>query len=1288
MRLRYLLSNGIYSLGAGVVEGSLRVTVDGVLLSSGSYSVEAAAGHDLLPSRDDRAGERGGGGLPVCAVRGHGARVHSSGERRGEPGIAGARETCLPWTSLSSRPLPRGWGRNGPGRIADSAEGSALFGARPGQSGPTLLAHAAGALGLEVPNPGGLTIVEDMEDDRRYAVGLSDSAWTIGSRSVLLPALSIPVDLGARGDVLYENYWQTALLGTEVLHNLSWDNSANPQFTFAEKAGPYNAAEEAPGGGEQSLVVETVFPALSPDAWASVAVPLPGADLSTCDTLRMTLRGSGVSGDSLLVYVEALDRSNEDLNANTLLDGESSAGDMGYAITPLGGGPTRLGSDRRGQSNARLDSEDTNANGSLDTVESGLVLSPDGGPSHVASLAPGAEGWTQVSVDITALVRDNPRVFEDVRAIRITVRPSTGSPAVPVTGKVVINGLWFASSPMTRTPGLAAQEVSAEEDGVVRDHPLSAAYPALYKSLHGSTAYRDENDLTEKSLAVSLTAPIAAGSSESVTRAFAPLADFRGSRYFRFFLYRRNADWTVPPDARFDLILSAGGTEKLAAQLDPAVFAPGWNEVDILLESPWTVTVGGVAAGALAASGGASQGMLARLASASFGITAGPLGVPAGFRFWLDEWHLAETRLRLDTAVLAELKGGWQGVLLSVGGVPLLADPLASVSYEHRQGGFFSSSDRTRDEARGGIAAVLARCLSASATAARTVERLVEADASVPAALRNDTTDRFGGRLALDLGVPWFPVVEHRWERATVDTYDPSVTPTQSIVIGEGSDDESMSVAERMGGPEGMRQAWTYTRTWSSDTRAAYRLSDGQLLSSTAGAVLADSHDAEVGVRWQGGEASAQFKRTAAYLSDTVAGGAGALSSWARRVGLLFAAPEAALPGARKESLQDRLQVSASIPPTRGVGLSASWTAEYGELNVDPVTAARDVSCRDTLSLIVPFSAGRSRGFVLTPELSLMFAGSYRQAAESVEEARLLFSPYPALLLAPLAWLNPSGWGRAEAHAAADALADEDGIESASNAVAAGASLAAQVAAGPWYLPSRAKAALRDETARQGDLRTQKRVVSLSLGKDATIGAAAGLGAAGPTAAPVRGLLGADTEARVGWDYALKVRSLGLSGRMLLGLSLGPGGDLELDTSLTWTRERQSIGDPVLSLFPGQADGPFAVAVRPDTDTVKGSLGALYTWSREASAQAQAVTNIERLLLETIVTRTTSAASVSSVPVRGLFRHTSEIEVTDSVTLGFSGKAAAGLERRTQGASELLLPSVGFELGVTARFRF
>jgi hypothetical protein len=44
--------------------------------------------------------------------------------------------------------------------------------------------------------------------------------------------------------------------------------------------------------------------------------------------------------------------------------------------------------------------------------------------------------------------------------------------------------------------------------------------------------------------------------------------------------------------------------------------------------------------------------------------------------------------------------------------------------------------------------------------------------------------------------------------------------------------------------------------------------------------------------------------------------------------------------------------------------------------------------------------------------------------------------------------------------------------------------------------------------------------------------------------------------------------------------------------------------------------------------------------------------------------------------------------VSDSFTLGLTGKAAAGVERRTGAGNDLLLPAVGFEVGVTGKVRF
>ena len=188
MRLRYLLSTDIYSLGAGVVEGSVRVTVDGVLLPSSSYSVDTQAGTIAFS-----AGAIG----PESEVEVVYRYAASAGTGRQFLGavsaeIAGESYSAHNLLSLEipilETPAPR-LGEERPGRIADSLEASLRLGARPARQDPCFWQRTAGALGLEVPNPAGVAIVEDMEEDSRYSVGLTDSAWTIASRSTLLPAL-------------------------------------------------------------------------------------------------------------------------------------------------------------------------------------------------------------------------------------------------------------------------------------------------------------------------------------------------------------------------------------------------------------------------------------------------------------------------------------------------------------------------------------------------------------------------------------------------------------------------------------------------------------------------------------------------------------------------------------------------------------------------------------------------------------------------------------------------------------------------------------------------------------------------------------------------------------------------------------------------------------------------------------------------------------------------------------------------------------------------------------------
>jgi hypothetical protein len=377
---------------------------------------------------------------------------------------------------------------------------------------------------------------------------------------------------------------------------------------------------------------------------------------------------------------------------------------------------------------------------------------------------------------------------------------------------------------------------------------------------------------------------------------------------------------------------------------------------------------------------------------------------------------------------------------------------------------------------------------------------------------------------------------------------------------------------------------------------------------------------------------------------------------------------------------RDRIAFSLEIPRERILGSALSIQAEYAELNVDPSSGTRDVNTLSAFTLALPTSPDGAGAVLLTPDVSVSLAGAYRGVGASLREGDLLFSPWPGLLLVPLAWAWPEGWGRPQEHAAVDPFIGLPGVEAGSNMLTSRVALSARIARPAWYVPGRASISLKSETGRRDAARSQKRTVAATLGGDLTFAGARSLTS--------------DAEGSFTADYAAKTRSLALSQRATVQLAGIGDGTLSLEQSSGWTRERQAIGDPRLSLFPGVPDDPaIVVAPRPDKDTLRGALTLAYAWRREGSAagadiEVRQTTHTERLTVESTVAWVAPGTVSSSVPIRFRFEHVSEIEVSESFTLGISGKAAAGLERRTGAGEDLLLPAIGFEVGITGKIRF
>ncbi|OHD75173.1 MAG: hypothetical protein A2177_06640 [Spirochaetes bacterium RBG_13_68_11] len=1276
-RVRYLLSTDTYRLAPGLIPDSIRVTVDGKQLPSSSWTIDPVAGTITFapgvigPQSDVEVVYRW---MPIAGTgREFTAAVGAAfGDER-----LGGRNLLALTLPIPETPAPR-LGEENPARLADSLDANVSFGAAPGESGFAATVTGSAALALTSADLSGVAIIADMEDDRRIGISLSESAWTLATPSTLLddPPTSVPLNI--RGDLLYENLWEDQLIGGSVLHEVSWDNSENPQFTYAQKAGPYNSADSPPGSTSDSLVLDVEFPAVSTGAWTAVSAVLSGIDAGSTQRLSVWFRGVDVVGKKLRVYAEALSRASEDLDNDAVRDGEASAADEGYAITPLTGGSTVLGTDRFGGSNGRLDSEDRNGNGVLDTgadtTDTCALLAPFEGSNYVgpdyflASLPLGDSDWDEASLDITDLVSAKPGVFRNLRGIRITVVPE-GTDSLVTSGKVLIGGFSFSGSPFSSSSAnLSAHEVTPEEDPDLGEYPFEDAYPEVYRKLHGGESYREDHGIADKSLAFDVVSNIVSGTRALVELPISPPADLSAWKQLK--LYVLVPTGNLPPaDASF-LVGLESGSDTLEAALPASAFREGWNEVVVLLESPWTVIVNGTSAGTLAGKAGVVQ----RVSSLRFGLEAGASDITAPLRFLTDEWHVAQARLALEAAARVEASAGWRGALLSAGDSPLVSDPFFSAGYEHRSGTFLGPYDRIEDRWHAGFETLLAGSLAVSFGAGQAYDRPAEQDPDVLKGLENGATDLRSLSLVLDTGHAWVPVIEHRWDRSRVVERDPVVSTTGPQVATAEIDRESLSLSERLEHDIGLMQWLSFSRTWTRDARDLLNAVDGALLDDAGSRGLLEAGQAGLSWTWEDGKVSFQAARDRVFDAPDDPDPADGAWSYFRRLGGLFAAAANALDGACERTLRDHITLDLQMPRTRHVGATLTWEAGYTELNVDTATGIRDVNTRDALTLSMPVSPDGEGRILLTPEASVTFTGTYRGTERPIGEAELLFAPWPGLLLVPLTW------SRTLEHGAADPFMGDPDVKAASNAVAGRLSLAARIATTEWYLPSRASISLKDDTGRDDGARSQKRAITLSLGKNAVLPEGQGLTF--------------DADGSYTRDFAAKVRSLVLSARTSVQLPGLGGGALSIDQSSSWTHERQAIGDPLLSLLPRVPDDPgIVVAPRPDQDTLRNALTLAYAWSREgtpygADIRVQRTSHTERLVFESIAMWVEPGVVSSSVPIRLRFEHATEIDVTDTFTLGISGKAAAGVEKRTGAGEHLLLPAIGFEVGITGKMRF
>jgi len=858
---------------------------------------------------------------------------------------------------------------------------------------------------------------------------------------------------------------------------------------------------------------------------------------------------------------------------------------------------------------------------------------------------------------------------------------------------------------------VATTEKTAEDAG---DDAFSKHYPGIYADLHAGDTDQDEEGYGEKSLVCELTTDLLPDQEALLRRGFGYLADLSAYKELRLYLFLPEAvstdPWfpsTVPGEvAGFPLALIGSAADTLEITIAKTDVAAGWNEIVVELEESCRVRANGATVGQMILTG---SDPLSRISEIRFGVLAGSSGVgTAGFKFWLDEWHLAGSRYSLDAAMYGETTSGYRGELLRVGAeLPVLADPQLSAGYEHKEGSFLEGLDRRRDSWFGGFETTLLRYVPFSLDLSGYDESaggwFKEPSTVLPPDLEDrDTGALYAHRIGIDAILPYLPSLEHSYQRSIRELSEVELTETAYLLASSTTVGDTLAFEETFRYPEGLEQGYTFTRNWL--------FTDPDLLAT-------QSHSGLISYSWARSFLSLELSREESYQVEDAGVPAALFDSYGQRLAGLFRPisatyPEPDVTPASREHLG---QLAVVLPREKVMGFSASLNTSIEERNFRAGTENRGLMTESSLDLSIPISPGGEGTLELVPGLSRTFKGNYENATGTVEPLWLIGQSWKGLLMPPLHYLNPClDRGRLNEYEPVDLLAETsylgDQVTGLGTAdFTTSLILDLRLKDPPWYLPARGNLEFAGQTGREGQSYTQSRSVSLELGSDFFLGRDAKENGA----KNITKRLSLDAGWEGGWDYTYKVASHSLFFNTGLGLLEGPRGQLSIDHKLTITGERQRLGDERLLLFPGQPGREVAVPFQPDTNAVSSVLGLEYSRDREidparrellAASRMLAgeteeeigrITHTDRFTLENDFLKVLNADRMalgltSLVPFRLVFTHDTVMTVSEYVDLVLGVKTIGGVEEIiTAGSSESeYKPALGFELRLSALLNF
>lgn len=1293
IRLQYSYNAESYFLDFNLVPGSVSVTINGVDVDPKDYDIDyemgiitfeqGVVGPSSTIDITYRYSPLGGGDESFFTALGVGY----------ENGFINVRNLAAYRTAFKGREAP-GLGSEGSSSFSNSTALALDIVSDEDEEG--LYADIAGEFAFAYTNKNiyGSAIIADMEKDRYvFQVSTDDGEWFIASKSFLLPDPPHSLTLATRGDVLYKNYWEKTPFSGYVLKSIESDIPADHIFPYSEKAGPYNSADYPSDGEESSLVIDYEFLPSSTDAYVSVVTPLGQENLSEFERFNILLRAKDITGSTIRVYVELLKVYDEDLNGNSLLDGEDSINDAGFEITPVDGGSTVIGSSREGKSNGSIESEDLNENGYLDFgSEEGVAIVQPSGASYVVELTPGTGDWKYISYDILDLIDNNKATFQYCNALRITLLCIDSPLTESACGKLLVNKVWFSGSTMVNRSKqyLNISEVSVNEDSEVEENAFSETYPDLYDELHGDAAYRAKNGYEEAVLRCTLLTALPAGDQATVSRRFSSPADLSYYEELRIFAFIPPSQ-TIPSSLRFTIAILSSENQRLEISISHEMVRNGWNEFCASLDEPYTVTFNGAEAKDMSRTG--SLAVVTRVSEVRFSLEAESASINTPFEFWLDEWYVSEVKRYFDKAFFAEGNIGYNGEVVSLFSFPLVEDPSLSLGYERKEGSFHEDFSKKSDKYFTGIRSRLFQYLGTRFYMSRESITPLRNKDELPAGLSPDgSTNFFSHGIELDLGNPYLPVLTHAFEWTQSISSEVEVTKEDYLYKKLETYDESLEFGERIDFPFGLSQAYSFYRTWFHTTSFTAIPALSEDLSEQQSASLSQIHDIGLTFTWQRNSSSISLKRDETYTGLYVPYSDEWFRSYLFKLDSLFGGPSASLENAVIFSREDSLELGVNIPLKKRLGFSTTYTTSFTESHFLYEQTYRDTLVQDTFHVSFPFYFFGNDRIEIIPQLDRSMKGDYKEVSESIEEGELIVATSKYLFMPPFYYF----FWRINDYKAVDIYESSESIRgNTTNTLSHELTLTALLEYDAWFIPSSTSVSVGGETKRDGANYTQKRSVECTVQKSFDLRRSEAFF----DKSLLLSLLYLHER-----DYATKVITNSYETEWELNLLKTEWRGVKIGQSFTYKRERQKREDERLILIPGHEEQEVPVSEKPYRDTVEHEARFHYLWEIGARKHYTStsgdgifslkapIRNEEKCMVENsyIFTDREKASAFSNLLFRITLEHVSSYNLTENSEAGLYIKSVIGVEEKILPPSVEgnRLPSAGFELGAFMKILF